>query len=200
MPPLLKILTLLLALAALVVPLGFASSIGLFGGRGAEASAAGARHFNLVLAGSMGPNELRISLIDDGQTYLITSSTPLEAGGGVCVNPAGNTYSMECEAAVIDGIWFNGEAGDDVVIVGRDVPAPVTLRGGPGNDTLVGGAGDDKLMGGPGNDTLIGRGGNDALYGGPGNDNLIGGPGEDTCVGGPGRDTARSCETVREIP
>ena len=172
----------------------------LFPGTAAEASAAAARHLNLVLAGSAEANEIHVSVSADGRTYRINSSSPLEAGGGICANPPDNPNALECEADVIAGIWFNGQAGDDVVIVSRNVPAPVTLQGGPGNDTLIGGRGGDKLTGGPGNDTLFGHGGDDALYGGPGNDTLIGGRGNDTCVGGPGRDTARSCETAREIP
>jgi Ca2+-binding RTX toxin-like protein len=158
------------------------------------------RHFNLVLAGSSGPNEIHISLSADGRTYVIDSVSALEAGGDVCVNPPENPNELTCEAAVIDGFWFNGGAGDDVVIVGRSVSAPATLRGGPGNDTLIGGAGNDKLSGGLGDDKLVGRGGEDWLYGGPGNDRLIGGAGEDTCVGGPGQDTGVSCEAAREIP
>jgi Ca2+-binding RTX toxin-like protein len=158
------------------------------------------RRFNLVLAGSSGPNEIHISLSADGRTYVIDSSTGLEGGGGVCANPPENPDELTCEAALISGISYNGGGGDDVVVIGRNVPAPATLRGGPGNDLLVGGAGNDKLIGGPGDDTLIGRGGDDWLYGGPGDDKLIGGPGEDTCVGGPGQDTGVSCETSKEIP
>ncbi len=199
MPSLPKKLTLLLSLGALAAPLAHAAQAGDPLAVRAEASGA-ANHFNLVLAGSSGPNEIHISLSSDGRTYVIASSSALEAGGDVCANLPENPNELECEAAAIDGIWFNGGAGDDVVVVGPTVPVPVTLRGGAGDDTLVGGAGNDKLLGGPGSDTLIGRGGDDSLYGGPGNDTLIGGPGEDTCVGGSGLDTARSCEKVREIP
>ena len=200
MPSLPKKLTLLLSLAALAAPLAHAAQAADPLAVRAEASALPAHRFSLVLAGSSGPNEIHISLSPDGRTYVIASSSALEAGGDMCANPPEHPNELECEAAAIDGIWFNGQSGDDVVIVGRKVPVPVTLRGGPGDDTLIGGAGNDKLIGGPGEDTLIGRGGNDSLYGGPGNDTLIGGPGQDTCVGGPGRDTGVSCETVREIP
>ncbi len=165
-----------------------------------QASDVKAAHYSLVLAGSSGPNEIQISLSADGRSYLIESSGTLEAGGGPCANPPGDPDELTCEASAISGIWYDGGAGDDVVIVARNVPAPVTLSGGPGNDLLVGGAGNDKLSGGPGNDTLIGRGGNDKLSGGPGNDTLIGGPGEDTCIGGPGHDKGVSCENSRGIP
>lgn len=200
MPSLSKKPILLLCAVALAAPPTHAAPVDDSHVVRAEASATADRHFNLVLAGSPGPNGIHISLSADGRTYAIESSSVLEVGGNVCANPPENPNELECEAAAIDGIWFNGEAGDDVAIVARKVPVPVTLRGGPGDDTLVGGGGSDKLMGGPGNDTSIGRGGNDALYGGPGEDRLIGGPGEDTCLGGPGRDTMRSCEFVREIP
>src|SRR5215218_3534937 len=158
------------------------------------------RQFNLVLAGSSSANEIHIALSADGRTYVIDSSSALESGGDVCANPPENPNELTCEATAISGFWFNGGAGDDVVIVGRTVPAPVTLRGGPGDDTLVGGAGGDKLGGGPGEDTLVGRGSDDWLYGGSGDDRLIGGPGEDTCVGGPGQDTVVSCEVTKEVP
>ncbi len=203
MPSLPKKLTLLFALTAIAQ----ASSVA-HAGRvsdsvkviARESASTAGRHFNLVLAGSSAPNEIHISLSADGSTYVIDSSSPLEVGDDVCANPPENPYELICEAAAIDGFWFNGGASDDVVILGRGIPAPATLRGGPGNDTLVGGAGDDKLVGGPGNDALIGRGGDDLLYGGPGNDTLMGGSGEDTCGGGPGRDTASACATVIEIP
>lgn len=200
MPSLPKKPILLLVLGALAAPLAHAASAGEPLAVRAEASTSAAHHVNLVLAGSTGPNEIRISLSADGRSYVIDSSSALEAGGDLCANPPENPNELECEAAAIDGIWFNGEAGDDVVIVGRKVPVPVTLRGGAGDDTLVGGAGNDKLMGGPGDDTLVGRSGDDSLYGGPGNDKLVGGHGEDTCVGGRGHDTATSCEIIREIP
>jgi Ca2+-binding RTX toxin-like protein len=203
MPSLPKKLTLLSALAAAVAlaSVAHAEKVSDSAKVTAQASASSAgRHFNLVLAGSAGPNEIQISLSADGRTYVIDSASALEAGGDVCANPPENPDELTCEAAAIDGFWFNGVAGDDIVVLSRNVPAPATLRGGPGDDTLVGGAGNDKLSGGQGNDALIGRGGGDSLYGGPGEDSLRGGPGKDICVGGPGYDTASLCETVGEIP
>jgi Ca2+-binding RTX toxin-like protein len=166
----------------------------------ATARASSTGQVNLVLAGGSGPDHIHVSLGADGRTYVVASATALEGGGGPCANPPGNPDELDCEAVAISGIWYDGGEGDDEVAVGRKVPVPVTLRGGPGNDLLVGGAGNDKLIGGTGNDTLIGRGGDDALYGGSGNDVLIGGPGKDTCVGGSGADTVSSCEIVRGIP
>src|SRR5215207_6916065 len=162
----------------------------------AQASAAAAdRHFTLVLAGSSTPNEIHIALSADGRDYVMDSSSALEAGGDLCANSPENPYELICDAPAISGFAFNGGAGDDVVIVGRSVPAPATLRGGPGDDVLVGGAGGDRLIGGSGVDVLVGRHGEDWLYGGPGNDRLIGGSGNDVCVGGPNKDFGVSCET-----
>ncbi len=155
---------------------------------------------NLVLAGSGGPDEIQISLSADGRSYQIDSATTLEGGGSLCTNPPGNPDELDCQAVAIRAIWYDGGAGDDSVVVASNVPAPVTLRGGPGSDLLVGGAGNDRLIGGPGDDKLVGRGGDDTLNGGPGRDRLIGGPGSDTCIGGSGQDAARSCETLRQIP
>jgi RTX calcium-binding nonapeptide repeat (4 copies) len=154
----------------------------------------------LVLAGSPGPNEIRIALSADGRSYLIDSSDPLEVGGHICAHPSANPDELSCEATAISGFRFNGGASNDVVVVGKSISVPATLEGGPGDDTLVGGAGDDKLVGGPGNDTLVGGAGDDWLYGGTGNDRLVGGPGEDTCIGGPGLDSAASCEIEKGIP
>ncbi|HEY5052209.1 MAG TPA: hypothetical protein VII45_02250 [Solirubrobacterales bacterium] len=154
----------------------------------------------LVLAGSAGPNELRISLGADGRSYLIVSSDPLEVGGAICAHPDANPDELSCEATAIGSFQFNGGASNDVVVIGKTVAVPATLEGGAGNDALIGGAGNDRLIGGPGDDRLVGRGGNDWLYGGAGEDTLIGGSGTDTCVGGPSRDNATGCETEKGIP
>ncbi len=201
MTPALSKLIPLAALGVLVSAASLAPAASVHGGVSVKtASASSTGQISLVLAGGAGPDEIHISLSADGRTYVIDSATTLEGGGGPCTNPPDYPDELDCEAVAISGIWYNGGPGDDEVVVARNVPVPVTLRGGPGNDLLVGGAGNDKLIGGSGNDTLIGRAGNDALYGGPGDDKLVGGPGEDICVGGPGHDTARSCETIRSVP
>ncbi len=123
----------------------------------------------------------------------------LEVGGSVCLHPEGNSYELLCEAAPIAGFEVNAGAKDDSVIVSREVPAPVTLRGGAGNDKLIGGAGNDKLIGGAGNDILVGRGGNDWLYGGPGDDRLVGGSGNDVLHGGSGQNVMLGGSGQNEI-
>jgi Ca2+-binding RTX toxin-like protein len=141
---------------------------------------------NLVLNGTPGDDRITIELSADGRSYEIESATPLEVGGTVCTHPEKHADQLLCEASAIAGFEINTGAGNDVVILGRTVPVPATIRGGEGYDSLTGGAGNDKLIGGPGDDDLIGRGGNDLLIGGPGNDDLIGGSGDDTLIGGPG--------------
>jgi Ca2+-binding RTX toxin-like protein len=133
---------------------------------------------NLVLAGSPGEDKITIELSADGRYYEIESATPLEVGGTVCTHPEKVTTKLLCEAAPIAGFEINTGAGDDVVMLGRTVPVPSTIRGGEGDDVLTGGAGADKLIGGPGDDTLVGRGGDDMLVGGPGVDTLNGGAGQ----------------------
>jgi|GEM_PF-3751050 len=202
MRPILKKLTLLLAVGVISQSLGLAhasqrSANVIAAHASASATSAGV---TLVLAGSPGPNEIHISLSPDGTAYLIASSDPLEVGGQICTHPAANPDELACEASAISAFQFNGGASDDVVVVGKTVAVPATLEGGPGNDTLIGGGGDDRLIGGPGNDKLVGRVGDDWLYSGPGDDRLIGGPGNDTCIGGPGRDSAASCEIEKGIP
>ncbi len=190
MPSLLKSLTLLLVLGLAAQAASLASAEQRIDSVKVTAQASGTaagRKFNIVLAGSSGPNEIHISLGADGRTYLLESLTTLEVGGSVCSNPPEDPDELTCEASAVSGISYNGGPGDDLVVVGPKVPIPVTLDGGPGNDVMVGGAGNDTLIGGPGDDKLVGRGGNDLLNGGSGEDTLIGGPGTDTCIGGPGR-------------
>lgn len=156
--------------------------------------------YNVLVAGGSEQNMIHIWLTPDGRSYVIESLVELEVGGTICANPEGMPNELICEAPLIGSFEVNSGVGDDVVSVGRDVPVPVTLRGGAGDDILVGGASGDKLVGGPGNDKLVGRSGPDWLYGGAGDDRLIGGRGKDLCHGGAGGDAVSSCETRKEIP
>lgn len=142
----------------------------------------------IVLAGGSAQNDIKIWLTPDGYSYVIDSAGPLEVGGTICEHPAGNPNELVCEAPPIAGFVVNCGSHDDSVVVSRPVQAPVTLRGGPGDDTLLGGGSNDMILGGPGKDVLGGRGGDDAIFGGPGNDLIKGGPGNDTLHGGAGRD------------
>ena len=156
--------------------------------------AAGTAHaaeprLTVLLAGGAEANTISIALSPDGRTYVIDSVVPLEVGGSVCWHPEAQPNELVCEAASIGGFEVNAGAGDDSVTVAREVPIPVTLRGGPGQDRLVGGAGGDKLVGGSGDDVLIGRAGADSLFGGSGDDRLVGGSGNDLLRGDGGEDT-----------
>lgn len=154
------------------------------------APAAGGEDRGLIVLFTGGPedNEIAVELSEDGRSYVVDSIAVLEVGGDVCVHPEENQYQLVCEATAIAGFEVNAGAGDDTVKIGRSVPIPVTLRGGPGDDRLFGGAESDKLVGGAGEDMLLGRSGDDRLYGGPGRDKLIGAAGDDVLRGGPGRD------------
>lgn len=143
----------------------------------------------VLLAGGVEESQITIALSADGRSYVIDSVAPLEVGGDVCWHPDGQMNELVCEAAPVGGFEVNAGAGDDSVTVAREVPVPVTLRGGPGLDRLVGGGGPDKLTGGPGDDVLVGRAGSDSLFGGPGDDRLVGGGGNDLLSGGSGVDS-----------
>jgi Ca2+-binding RTX toxin-like protein len=147
--------------------------------------------YTVLLAGGDEPNTISIWLTADGRSYAIDSVVPLEVGGEVCANPAGNPNELVCNAPEIAGFEVNAGAGSDRVAVARAIAVPVTMRGDGGDDTLIGGSGSDKLLGGDGSDRLVGGRGADALYGGRGRDVLIGGPGADTLRGGRGEDVLR---------
>lgn len=145
--------------------------------------------YTVLLAGGDETNSIHIWLSADGREYVIDSLVQLEVGGTVCAHPEDRSNELVCDAPSIGGFEVNAGGGDDQVTVAKDVPVPVTMRGGGGNDSLLGGAGPDKLIGGAGNDRLVGGRGDDLLYGGPGEDVLIGGPGNDILRGGHGEDT-----------
>jgi Ca2+-binding RTX toxin-like protein len=79
-----------------------------------------------------------------------------------------------------------------------DVPVPVTMNGGAGDDRLHGSESIDVLLGGSGNDSLFGHGGGDDIFGeggrdyveaGIGDDDISGGDNDDTVVANAGEDT-----------
>ncbi|HEU4392441.1 MAG TPA: hypothetical protein VFR04_02260 [Solirubrobacterales bacterium] len=142
----------------------------------------------VLLAGGVEESAIEIALSPDGRSYVIDSLAPLEVGSSVCSHPEGEPNRLVCEAMPIAGFEVNAGAGDDTVTVAREVPIPVTLRGGPGEDWLAGGGGGDKLVGGPGDDVLVGRAGADSLFGGPGDDRLVGCSGNDFLHGDSGTD------------
>lgn len=172
--------------------------VGLLGSAAhADERRAGEQMWTILLVGGPEDNHVKIDLTPDGRSYVIDSKAVLEAPEGVCVHPPELPTQLVCEAPPVAGFEVNAGAGDDAIILAPQVPVPVTLRGGSGEDRLLGGAKGDKLIGGGGDDSLYGRGGDDSLFGGPGADRLFGqqgddrlrgGPGRDRVVGGPGRD------------
>jgi Ca2+-binding RTX toxin-like protein len=148
-----------------------------------------AKTYTVLLAGGEEDNVIKVWLSSDGRQYVIDSVVQLDVGGTICSHPEDNPNELLCDAPTIAGFEVNAGGGDDEVSVAKDVTAPVTLRGGAGDDLLIGGGGADKLIGGNGDDRLVGWRESDLLYGGPGSDTLIGGQGPDILRGGPGMDT-----------
>jgi Ca2+-binding RTX toxin-like protein len=144
---------------------------------------------NLLISGSNDNNAFNISLSPDGRSYVILSTIALEVGGDICSHPEEIPNELSCKATAIAGFEVNTAGGSDSVTFTSDIPVPVTIRGGPGNDKLSGGGAADKVIGGPGDDLLTGRRGDDWILGGPGHDRLLGGPGNDQLRGGPDKDT-----------
>ncbi|MGE0066333.1 MAG: hypothetical protein AB7T48_03175 [Solirubrobacterales bacterium] len=165
----------------------------------AAAPAHASERFNLLFSGGPETNVISIKLSLDGRSYVIDSLGPLEAASGICVHREGKENALLCEAAAIASFEVNAGGGDDSVNVSPKIPAPVTLRGGPGNDRLLGGAAADKLIGGPGDDILYGRGGDDWIFGGSGDDMIYGGSGNDRLLGGSGLNTYSGGSGENEI-
>src|SRR5438067_2400107 len=78
---------------------------------------------------------------------------------------------MSYDPALVKGIEFFGDAGDDTFT--DDTSIPCTALGNSGDDALTGGYGNDQLNGADGADQLEGRGGDDKLTGGAGDDTYL---------------------------
>jgi Ca2+-binding RTX toxin-like protein len=143
---------------------------------------------NLLISGGNDNNAFHVALSPDGRSYTIVSTIALEVGGDICDHPEEIPNELFCRATAIAGFEVNSAGGSDSVFFTSDIPVPVTIRGGPGNDRLIGGGAADKIVGGPGDDVVTGRRGDDWILGGPGTDRLFGGPGNDQLRGGPDED------------
>jgi hypothetical protein len=86
---------------------------------------------------------------------LSPNSAPLAAGPYIRVNTGlgRNFYYL---ASQVTSIRIDGAAGNDDIIVGKNIHLPARIDGGKGNDTLQGSSASDTLIGGDGNDMLIG--------------------------------------------
>ncbi|MDQ2632032.1 MAG: hypothetical protein M3Y75_13825 [Actinomycetota bacterium] len=142
----------------------------------------------LLISGGNENSSISVSLSPDGREYVILSTAPLEVGGNLCTHPEENLNELFCKAPSIAGFEVNAGGGSDFITFSSDIPAPVTIRGGPGGDRLTGGSASDKIIGGPDHDFLVGRRGDDWMLGGPGPDKLVGGSGDDVLRGGPDKD------------
>jgi len=144
---------------------------------------------SLVVQGSQGPDELRISR--GATAWTISNNGAVFAGDG-CDDPGGDPNTVSCPGGTaLAVVVITGGNGNDSIAIDPGIPASAKVRinGNGGSDTLVGGSGDDVLEAGEnyngpdnGNDTLIGNGGSDVLYADPGGDQLSGGPGNDLLV------------------
>src|SRR5262249_44846907 len=113
---------------------------------------------------NMGPRaarRLHFNTYDEDEHFTVTrlGGTP----GNEIVRVAAFGYTQTF--AGVRAIVGDGGAGDDQILIDPAITAPVTLRGGTGDDILKagggpalieGGIGDDQISGGPGNDTLRG--------------------------------------------
>jgi Ca2+-binding RTX toxin-like protein len=110
----------------------------------------------------------------------------VEAGKNLKVSVNGVKPVTFAKTAV-KSLVVNALAGNDVIELGRGVPAAV-INGGDGNDRIRGTDNADTIDAGAGNDWVSAGRGNDSVTGGDGNDVLVGGEGNDTIRGGNGND------------
>jgi Ca2+-binding RTX toxin-like protein len=146
---------------------------------------------------------------NEGQTLLVSGTdnadliTVTNVDGNYVLDINGDVQTLDPGSVKQFNILCGD--GDDVVVIGPDIPACYILGGG-GNDTITGGdaadtitgsagkdiiyggEGDDRLAGGGGHDILVGMNGRDRLYGDAGNDQLKGGGGVDRLYGGEDHD------------
>ncbi|GIW79572.1 MAG: hypothetical protein KatS3mg105_1379 [Gemmatales bacterium] len=73
-------------------------------------------------------------------------------------------------SGAVTTIVLNGNAGNDILTIAKEIMQAATINGGAGKDVIISGGG---------NTTLNGDGGNDTLISGPGTNTLNGGAGAD---------------------
>ncbi len=148
-----------------------------------------------------------------GDDVLIGSkSTNVLSGGDGADTISGGLGASVCDASDTDTL--NGDAGDDVFMMGSGVDCSDIVNGGLGKDRVdyqyrnqiltisLGNVADDGealekdniksdvevIYGGSNNDKITGGTGDEELYGGSGNDELLGGGGADILAGMAGND------------
>jgi len=105
-----------------------------------------------------------VNVFVDGDQLVVEAGQFDDAGAMVDVQ------SESFDLTEVDGVYFNGGAGDDVFANDSDVTS--IALGGEGNDTLLGGSGQDVLLGGEGDDTLV-SGPYDVAWGGAGENHML---------------------------
>ncbi len=136
--------------------------------------------------------ELNIGTDADRRNFIFTE----DVAESYSIYPGSEPNSVVVEAfgrsqiyTGVTKITGDAGAGNDRIIISKELTIPVELSGGAGNDTLIGGSGNDTLLGGDGDDDVRGGSGNDSLEGGDGRDSIIGEAGDDVLRGGSGDDS-----------
>ena len=164
-----------LALALLVAPAAFASTVTVSGGNTLKVAETGDEANLITVRYDAG---MALYLVSDEQATLTPS--------GTCVMV--DTHNSTCPGAGIRTISVaTGDRDDSISLDPATIPSTITenLDGGPADDTVTGADTPGSLRGGSGNDAVSGRG---TLEGGTGNDVVTGSPMADTIRGSSGRD------------
>jgi Ca2+-binding RTX toxin-like protein len=123
----------------------------------------------------------------DDNVHISKAPGLLGALGLFEVNVNGNVSFMTKNQ--LEHTDFKLGAGNDTLVVDKNVNATIHAEGGSGNDVMIGGSGTNIFSGGSGDDVLVGGKGNNYFDGGRGDDLLIGGGGVNVMDGGRGDDT-----------
>lgn len=117
----------------------------------------------LDIEGTTGADDVVVKRVD-----LFQAGVP--TGDLFLVNFNGGSFTFDPNG--IQSIHADMGAGNDSVIIAKNVKMSCTLIGARGNDTLEGGTRDDVLSGGAGDDLLFGGHGSglDVMYAGPRNE------------------------------
>jgi Ca2+-binding RTX toxin-like protein len=153
-----KVLALLIALAALAIP--------------ATASAGTVTYTGATVTFDAAPGE---------QNYVLAYATN---DCGSLATPClwvSDSYAITPPPGCQQGGFY-----DSAVVCPQ--PSSIVMHLGDRNDAALDWNGPSTIDGGSGDDTLFGNGANDRLTGGDGNDDLIGGPGDDVLDAGAGND------------
>jgi Ca2+-binding RTX toxin-like protein len=159
-------------------------NVGVVGSGTGQASLVEVINGVLTIRGTIGADDVvvaRDTLFKVGAD-IVPSQQP---GPDIRVTFDGDTFIFDGNS--IRSIHADMGAGNDRVVIGKNVKLPCTLIGARGNDSLEGGTRDDVLSGGSGDDILFGGHGSgvDLMFGGPANLNdLFGVTLGDTVVAG----------------